>query len=221
VTRLARWLLCALLAAAAGAGAGAPDPALDCANWIYAGSKSSRCFSDAFLHLLADSARGPGLPIRTSFIPVRLADDEAVCAHPFALMTGEGSFQLDEGERRNLRSFLDGGGFLLASAGCSSQDWDRSFRREIALTFPDAALVEIPRSDPIFRAWFAVEALPLRKGGEARILGLRLGDRLALVHSPEGLNDTSKIKDCCCCGANEVRDSAPLNANIYIHALLH
>ncbi|MBN1418301.1 MAG: DUF4159 domain-containing protein [Planctomycetes bacterium] len=213
-----RWVLLALAAATAPE---APDRPLDCANWIYAGSKSSRCFSEAFLRLLADPDRGPGLPVRTSFVPVRLADDRDVFAHPFALMTGEGSFQLAEEERRNLRTFLEDGGFLLASAGCSSQDWDRSFRREISMVFADAPLVEIPRSDPVFRSWFAVDALPLRKGGEARILGLRIGGRLALVYSPEGLNDTAKIEDCCCCGANEVRDSAALNANIYIHAMLH
>lgn len=195
-------------------------PAPDCASWIYAGARTTRCFSDAFLRLLADPAQGPGIDVAPAFVPVRLGSPE-VFDHPFALWSGEGPFQLREEERRNLRAYLEGGGFVLASAGCSSPPWDRAFRREIATVFPDAELAPLGRDHPIFRARFEVDRLPLAKGGEARLLGLALEGRLALVYSPEGLNDTAKIPDCCCCGANEVRDSAPLVANIFLYAILH
>jgi hypothetical protein len=36
------------------------------------------------------------------------------------IMTGEGDFELLDSERANLRKYVEGGGFLLASAGCSS-----------------------------------------------------------------------------------------------------
>jgi hypothetical protein len=38
-------------------------------------------------------------------------------------MTGEGAFSLTDDERKNLKAYLEKGGFLLASAGCSSKDW--------------------------------------------------------------------------------------------------
>ena len=37
------------------------------------------------------------------------------------IMTGEGEFALTDIERENLRQYIQGGGFLLASAGCSSR----------------------------------------------------------------------------------------------------
>ena len=93
--------------------------AVECANLIYAGTKSSVCFSEEFLSTVASETS-----INTSrkFKAVKLGEKE-VFRFPFAVMTGEGAFTLTEDERKNLKLYLEKGGFLLASAGCSSQEW--------------------------------------------------------------------------------------------------
>ena len=89
---------------------------LKCANLIYAVSKSSVCFSD---HFLATVSRETNCQPEQKFTPVKLAEDDAF-RFPFAIMTGEGGFSLTGRERHVLKSYLTRGGFLLASAGCSS-----------------------------------------------------------------------------------------------------
>src|SRR6516164_8222834 len=64
--------------------------AVECANLIYSGTKSSVCFSEEFLSTVASETS-----INTSrkFKPVKLGEKE-IFKFPFAVMTGEGAFSL-------------------------------------------------------------------------------------------------------------------------------
>jgi hypothetical protein len=195
---------------------GKPD-VIRAANLIYAGSKSSVCFSGKFLSSLAKESH---IETDPAFTPVRLAADQ-VYEHPFAVMTGEGAFALLEQERRNLAAYLKRGGFVLASAGCSSPDWDRSFRAELAKAMPEARLKKLPMSHPLFSTMFKIQSIQLKHNGSTQLEALELDGRLVLVYSPEGLNDTSSVSGCCCCGGNEVRNSHEINVNIFAYAIMH
>jgi hypothetical protein len=190
--------------------------AVECANVIYAGTKSSVCFSEEFLSAVASETS-----INTSrkFKPVKLAEKE-LFRFPFAIMTGEGAFTLTEGERKNLKQYLEKGGFLLASAGCSSKEWGESFAREMALIFPDRKLADVPMDHAIFRTVYDVKRLDTSHGGDAKLQGLTLNGKIVLVYSPDGLNDTATMHGCCCCGGNEIKNSQKVNANILAYALL-
>ncbi|MBW8017336.1 MAG: DUF4159 domain-containing protein [Planctomycetes bacterium] len=191
---------------------------LKCANLIYAGSKSSVCFSEKFL---ATIARETNCQPQKKFSTVRLAKDD-MFKYPFAIMTGEGVFKLLEKERQVLKSYLTRGGFLLASAGCSSKEWDRSFRLEIKKIFPDKKMTKITLSHPIFHSVFDVSAIKLKKGGKTHLEGLVIDGKIVMIYSPEGLNDTGNSgKNCCCCGGNEVKNSQEINVNIFTYALTH
>jgi hypothetical protein len=190
--------------------------AVACANLIYAGTRSSVCFSDKFLTLVA---RDTTINTARKFKPVKLSDAE-VFQYPFAIMTGEGSFTLLESERTNLKRYLEGGGFLLASAGCSSKQWDESFRREMKIIFTDRNLAVIPMEHELFRTIYEIKKLRMSHGGEAKVEGLTLGGKIVLLYSADGLNDTSTMHGCCCCGGNEIIDSERVNANILAYALL-
>ena len=48
-----------------------------------------------------------------------------------------------------------------------------------------------------------------------------INGRLALVHSPEGLNDAHSAKGCCCCGGAEISEARQVNVNAVAYALLH
>lgn len=187
------------------------------ANLIYAGTRSSKCFSD---HFLVEAAKTTSISTSRRFHAVKLASDE-LFAFPFVIMTGEGAFELTDGERENLRKFTSGGGFLLASAGCSSPEWDRSFRSEMAKVFPQAKLQQLQMDHPVFHTVNDVDILKGLHGTPRPLEGITLGDRLGVLYSIDGLNDTSHATGCCCCGGNEITNSIQINVNILAYALLH
>jgi hypothetical protein len=189
--------------------------AIECANLIYAGTKSSVCFSEEFLSAVAGET---SISTARKFKAVKLGDKE-VFRFPFAVMTGEGAFTLTEDERRNLKLYLEKGGFLLASAGCSSKEWGESFVREMEAIFPGRKLAEVPMDHPIFRTVYDVPRLDT-KGPDAKLFGLDFGGKLVVVYSPDGLNDTTTMHGCCCCGGNEIRNSQKVNANVLVYALM-
>lgn len=190
---------------------------LQCGNLIYAGNQSSVCFADRFL---TDVAAQTNLRVNRKFCPVRL-DSEALFDYPFCVMSGNEDFTLSDKERKQLRKYLTQGGFLLASPGCSDQQWDKSFRREIKLTFPEYALKPIPMSHPIFSLVNHITRLTEKNGRQVMLDGLEINGRLVLVYSKEGLNDVAHAKGCCCCGGNEIRDPARVNVNVFTYAVLY
>lgn len=206
--------LLAVPARAAEAPAGGSD-LVECANLIYAGTKSSVCFSEEFLSAVAAET---SICTARKFKPVKLAEKE-VFKFPFAVMTGEGAFSLTDDERRNLKGYLEKGGFLLASAGCSSKEWSDSFKREMDAVFPERKLAEVSMDHPIFRTVYDVKRLDT-KGVDAKLFGVSVGGKIVVIFTPDGLNDTGTMHGCCCCGGNEIRNAQKVNANILGYALL-
>ncbi len=193
-------------------------PRLAAATLTYGNRHSADCFSSAFLRLIKEKTGGKAPKQLTE---TALSDKAALFAQPFCLLSGQGYFRFTDAERVNLREYLLHGGFLLASAGCSSPAWDASFRDELNETFGARMLTPLPESHPVFHFLFDCTPLVLQKGQkEAQLYGLFLDETLVLIYSPEGLNDTASIPDCCCCTGNEIKNSAQLNANILLYALL-
>lgn len=190
---------------------------IQCGNLIYAGNKTSRCFSARFLQRLSLETN---IETDGKFTPVRLAGKE-LYHYPFCVMTGEGGFKLTEPERVNLRNYLTRGGFLLASAGCSDQSWAAAFRREIKSVFPKEELKTLPASHPVFRTVYEITSVQTAHGRKTTLEGLHLNGRLVVVFSQDGLNDTEHAKDCCCCGGDEVLNCEFINVNAVAYALLH
>ena len=188
---------------------------IECANLIYAGTKSSVCFSEEFLSAVAAETT---IATARKFKAVKLAEKE-VFLFPFAVMTGEGAFTLTEAERTNLKIYLEKGGFLLASAGCSSKEWSQSFEREISAIFPERELAEVSLSHPIFSTVYQITRLDT-KAADAKLMGITIGSKVVVVYSPDGLNDTMTMHGCCCCGGNEIKNSQKMNANILAYALM-
>lgn len=186
-------------------------------NFVYAGDRSSVCFADRFLETVNEKTT---LIVDTRFHAVKLGEP-AVFDFPFCVFSGEGSFELTATERDNLRQYLRGGGFILASPGCSNKDWDRALRRELKLIFPDYKLKQIPMSDPIFSMVFEIDRLVEKRGRTVQLEGMEINGRIAMIYSREGLNDVAHAKGCCCCGGNEIRDPVEVNVNILTYALIY
>ena len=197
---------------------GEPDGIVQVANLVYAGTKSSRCFAD---HFLVKAERESSISTSRRFHAVKLGSDD-VYEFPLVIMTGEGTFQLSDGERQYLRRYVERGGFLLASAGCSSTEWDRSFRQEMATVFPEHPLEPIDMGHPVFHTVYEIKELRSAHGSAPRPLeGISIGGRLGIIYSQDGLNDTSHTTGCCCCGGNELVNAVEINVNILAYALTY
>ena len=196
---------------------GETDSVVQVANLIYAGTKSSKCFSD---HFLLRAEQESTISTSRRFHSVKLASDE-LFDFPLVIMTGEGSFELLDSERENLRKYVERGGFLLASASCSSPDWDRSFRAEMAKIFNDHPLTAIGMDHPIFHTVYDVTELKGLHSTPRPLEGISIGERLGVLYSCDGLNDTAHTQGCCCCGGNEITNDEQINVNILAYALLY
>ncbi len=201
----------------------APAPAeagaVRCANLVYSNNKTSVCFSSEFL---AQIKRETHIHTDPKLVPVK-AESAELYQFPFAVMTGEGGFTLTKMQRDSLRNYLSNGGFIVASAGCSSQPWNSSFQSEIQQIFPDVKLNRLDLSHPVFHTVYDIKTLDCRKSsGQAQLEGLEIDGKIVLIFSSDGLNDTSKAGgNCCCCGGNEIANARQVNVNLLAYALTH
>ena len=185
------------------------------ANLVYAGSKSSECFAD---HFLIRAENDSTISTSRRFHAVKLISEE-IYNYPLLIMTGEGEFVLGASERINLIAYLRRGGFLLASAGCSSTEWDRSFRREMATLFQGKEMQELEMTHPVFHTVYDINTLSAKHGDPRPLEGISIGDRLVVLYSQDGLNDTSHTQGCCCCGGNEITNAEVVNVNLLAYTL--
>lgn len=212
--------LCLLAAITLAGAANAPAGAIQCANLIYGGTHTSRCFSDEFLSTVQKETT---VSTERRFKTVKLSSAE-LFKFPFTILTGEKDFHFTPEERDNLRKYLESGGFLLASAGCSNRDFDKAFRRELKSVFPDHNLSPLPENHLIYRTVFRITELKTKghaSGGKVALEGLQFANKTVMIYSPQGLNDTAHTEGCCCCGGAEIINSMEVNVNIFAYALLY
>jgi hypothetical protein len=186
------------------------------ANLIYAGTKTSECFAD---HFLRRAEQDSSISTSRRLHSVKLASEE-IYNFPVLIMTGEGKFDLLTEERDNLRRFVERGGFLLASAGCSSTEWNQSFRREMTKIFTDRQLEKLGQEHLVFHTVYDINELQAKHGQPQPLEGIHFGTRLGVLYSQDGLNDTANTQGCCCCGGNEITNAEQINVNILIYSLL-
>ncbi|MBX3442991.1 MAG: DUF4159 domain-containing protein [Planctomyces sp.] len=202
--------------------ANAPGPlkpgVVNAAILTYGAGKTSRCFSNEFLSLIS---RESHIQCNPKFVSTNLESSE-LFECPFAVMTGEGHFDLTEAQRLNMRNYLENGGFIIASAGCSSEEWKSSFRQEIQRVFPELPLTRLEFNHPVFHTVYDIPELKCKGTHRAHLEGLELDGKIVLIFSPDGLNDTGKAGPrCCCCGGNEIQNARQMNVNLLAYTLTH
>ncbi len=196
---------------------GEADSIVQVANLVYAESKSSECFSD---HFLIQAEQDAAISTSRRFRAVKLSSEE-IYNFPLLIMTGEGAFTLPDLERENMRRFVQAGGFLVASAGCSSPEWDSSFRREMAIVFANNPLEQLSLDHTVFHTVYDIDSLQAHHGDPHPLEGISFDGRLGVLYSQDGLNDTEHTTGCCCCGGNEITNCARINVNMLAYALTH
>jgi len=147
----------------------------------------------------------------------------ALYQFPFVFAAGHGNIKFTDAEDANLRRWLDSGGFLWVDDDFGIAP---SFRRGMKKLFPDAELVELPFSHPVFHQLYEFPAgLPKiheHDGGPARAFGIVRDGRHCVFFSfdcdlGDGLEDEEIHHD-----PPEKREAALRMAmNIVHYALTH
>ena len=127
--------------------------------------------------------------LKTSIYPepstVELGTPE-IFNFPFIHATGHGNIIFSENEATNLRTYLEGGGFLHVD---DNYGIDEYLRREMKKVFPEKELIELPPSHPIFHQKYAFnEGLPKiheHDGKQPQAFGIFIEDRMVLLYTYE------------------------------------
>ena len=92
--------------------------------------------------------------------------------------------ELSDAEAELLRSYVDQGGFIFASAGCERAAWDDGMRKLVARIYPngEGELKRLGADHPIYRAEFLFE-----DPDAVELWGVDVGCRTAVVYSPDDL----------------------------------
>ncbi|MEO0285521.1 MAG: DUF4159 domain-containing protein [candidate division WOR-3 bacterium] len=111
-------------------------------------------------------------------------DNEDIFKYPFLFITGHGNIYLSENEIKNLRLYLQNGGFVYID---DDYGMDEYFRKEIRRWFPDKELKEVPLENPIYHIFYKFpRGLPKiheHHEGAPKAFGIFFGDRIALLYT--------------------------------------
>ena len=105
---------------------------------------------------------------------VRLGEFDELCRYPFVFMTSEGFFRLPAKEEKNLREYLERGGFIFADDCVYARHEDRFFRcyrKLVDKLFPDNRMRHVPHDHEIYRIYF-----DFGRRGSPHMQGVRMHD---------------------------------------------
>lgn len=148
---------------------------------------------------------------------------DKIFTYPMLFLTGHGNVNLTDVEVKNLKSYLEGGGFLYID---DDYGFDKFINKELKKVFPNQELVEIPFTHPIFHIKYdfpnGVPKLHEHDDKQPKTYGLFLNGRLCLVYTVEsnpsdGWVDAEVHSD----SAEKRLKSLQFGANIILYALTY
>ena len=172
------------------------------------------------VNLLNFVAKNTNIPVDPTYEFVDLASDN-IFSYPLLFLTGHGTIQFTETEIRNLRSYLENGGFLYID---DDYGLDKSVHEEMKKVMPSDNFVELPFSHPIYHCLFKFpNGLPKiheHDGKAPQGFGIFYKQKLCVFYTYEcnladGWADPDVHKD-----TPEKREaSLKMGANIIVYAL--
>jgi hypothetical protein len=85
--------------------------------------------------------------------------DPKLKEYPFTYLVEGGSLQLSPAEAKALRTYLQGGGFLMVDDFWGEAEW-MSLQAEIKKAFPERELVDLPLKHPVFHSFYEIREKP-------------------------------------------------------------
>lgn len=150
-------------------------------------------------------------------------DDPEIFNHYFLILNGHVPVNLNNVQKRNLRLFIENGGFLFAN---DDYGIDKSFRALIKEVFSDYRFEKIPFSHPIYSSFYkfqnGIPKIHEHDGGPPEAYGLFIGDRLCIFYAyntdiidgwdpPEVHNDPEEKRE----------EAIRMGINIVVYSLLN
>jgi hypothetical protein len=105
--------------------------------------------------------------------------------YPFVHMTGHGNVVFSSMESNNLRTYLEGGGFLHID---DNYGMDEFIRVELKKIFPNNDLIELPFDHPVFHQKYDFNGLPKiheHDGKRAQAFAIILDGRVVCLYTYE------------------------------------
>ncbi|MBC8426825.1 DUF4159 domain-containing protein [bacterium] len=173
---------CLLASFAAAPLCAADDEGVTIARLRYGGGGDWYCDPGSLANWLAEFERRTGVPAADGPVVVSL-DSEDLYRYPMLYVSGHGRIALDEGEVRELRRYLEGGGFLYAD---DNYGLDASFRELMAQVFPDDPLAPLGSEHSIYHCFYDLPGLPKiheHDGEPAQGFGIARDGRLMVFYS--------------------------------------
>lgn len=132
----------------------------------------------AWSRLLREVERASSITVGA---PARIRlDDDALFAHPLAVIVGDGGFDLPtEAGLERLSRWLTYGGLLLLDDASSSEGgaFERSARRLCERLFPTHPVVALPSDHSVFRSFFLIDRPVGRTARAGWLDGVTIGGR--------------------------------------------
>jgi hypothetical protein len=163
--------------------------------------------------------------------------DEALFNYHLVFMHGRNAFSLTDGERAQLRTYVQRGGLVFANAICASKAFSESFRREMATIFPEHPLQPIPAQDALLssdyggydlstvtrrdpqRATANEPIKDLLRPVPPELEGIRMNDRYGVIFSPYDLSCALEKQNSLECQGYVREDAARIGLNVLLYSL--
>lgn len=140
-------------------------------------------------------------------------------AYPMVHMTGHGNVVFSMNEAENLRTYLQGGGFLHID---DNYGMDQFIRTELKKVFPNNELVELPFSHPVFHQKYDFNGLPKiheHDGKRPQAFGIIVDGRLVCLYTYEtDLSDGWEDKEVHNDTEEKRKQALQMGANILMYA---
>jgi len=151
-----------------------------------------------------------------------------VLGYPFLYLTGHHDFRLSPAEVQGLKTYLAGGGFLLASPCCGRREFDAAFRRELARV-TSAPLMPLPETHPVYSIFYKVKSVSYTPWAEVAqeslpklpVEGVQAGGVTCVVYCPFGLGGGWRGFDHPYGRDIAADDAMKLGVNIVLYSLTH
>ena len=128
----------------------APEGAVKLARVKYSGGSDWYNDQSSEVNLLNFVRSHTNINVNPEYEFVELSSKD-IFNYPLLFLTGHGNMKLTDREVKNLRAYLDGGGFLYVD---DDYGLDKFIRKEMKKVFPDESFVELPFSHQLYHCHY-------------------------------------------------------------------
>ena len=128
----------------------------DFGDWKQGRSSWTTDYTAADRHVAAALRRLTRVHVRSVEQPVDLDDGDDVFNYPWLYAVEVGHWQLTDTQVKQMRDFLDRGGFFMCDDFHGTREW-AVFIETMQRVFPDRPIVDIPDADSIFHSIYDLD----------------------------------------------------------------